>query len=54
MQQVNKGFEHEQFPHGFANRMPWDSIEAGELEEGLNSRPTVLIDRDLAMVWTPY
>ncbi|KAL6832176.1 hypothetical protein V8C40DRAFT_238039 [Trichoderma camerunense] len=51
---VNKGFEHEQFPHGFANRMPWDSIEDGELEEGLDGEPTVLIDRDLAMVWTPY
>ncbi|PNP42438.1 hypothetical protein TGAMA5MH_05179 [Trichoderma gamsii] len=51
---INKGFEYEQFPDGFAGRIPWDSIEAGELEEGLDGEPTVLIDRDLAMVWTPY
>ncbi|UKZ88273.1 uncharacterized protein TrAFT101_004035 [Trichoderma asperellum] len=51
---VNKGFEHEQFPLDFAGRIPWDSIKAGELEEGLDGEPTVLIDRDLAMVWTLY
>ncbi|RFU78888.1 hypothetical protein TARUN_3327 [Trichoderma arundinaceum] len=51
---VNKGFEHEQFPLGFAGRIPWDSIGTDELEEGLDGQPTVLIDRDLGMVWTPY
>lgn len=54
MSQINKGFEYEQFPDDFAGRVPWDSIEAGELEEGLDGEPTILIDRDLAMAWTPY
>ncbi|KAM0249001.1 hypothetical protein ACHAQJ_009250 [Trichoderma viride] len=51
---INKGFEYESFPLGFANRIPWDAIGANELEEGLDGEPTVLLDRDLGMVWTPY
>ena len=47
------GFSHEAFPEAFADRIPWDT-PAGVLEEGLDGAPTVLIDHDLAMVWTPY
>jgi hypothetical protein len=47
------GFEYEPFPEGFANRIPWD-LPPGAMEESLDGAPTVLLDHDLAMVWTPY
>jgi hypothetical protein len=50
---VGKTFEYESFPAGFADRIPWSSAP-GELEEGLDGEPTVLVDHDLAMVWCPY
>ncbi|KZV93845.1 hypothetical protein EXIGLDRAFT_691252 [Exidia glandulosa HHB12029] len=50
---VGKSFEHEAFPNGFVDRIPW-SLPPGTLVEGLDGEPTVLVDHDLAMVWTPY
>ena len=47
------GFEHESFPDGFADRIPW-SLPRGTMEERIDGAPTVLLDHDLAMVWTPY
>ena len=44
--------QFESFPMEFANRMPWGT--KSELAEPLDGDPTVLIDHDLAMVWTPY
>ena len=44
--------QYEDFPEGFADRIPWNGEK--KMVEGLNGEPTVLIDHDIAMVWTPY
>ncbi|GAD97663.1 conserved hypothetical protein [Paecilomyces variotii No. 5] len=48
------GFQHEAFPHEFADRIPWESITENELLEDLDGEQTVLIDHDLAMAWVPF
>jgi hypothetical protein len=42
------------FSLGLAECVPWDSMESNEIKEGPDGEPTVLIDHDLAMAWTPY
>ena len=44
--------QFESFREGFADRMPWHSDV--RMEEPLSGPPTILVDHDLAMVWTPY
>jgi hypothetical protein len=48
----SNGLQHEDFPTGFADRIPWSS--GLKLSEPLLDEATVLVDHDLAMVWTPY
>lgn len=50
---VGKAFQYEAIPEEFASRISW-SVPPGSVEEGLDGEPTVLVDHDLAMVWTPY
>ena len=48
----NDDIEYEDFPEGFADRIPWTSER--RMVEGLDGEPTVLVDHDVAMVWVPY
>ena len=50
---LGKGFEYESFPDELADRPKWDT-PPNTIEEAMDGEPTVMIDRDLAMVWSPF
>jgi hypothetical protein len=48
-----RSFKHESFRELFVGFIPWN-LPPGTMEGGLDGEPIVLLDHDLAMVWTPH